>query len=126
MIRVAFAGKGGAGKSSISGTFARVLARQGHPVLAVDSDPLPGMAYSLGIPVDDRPTPDDVVFPPGGAWNQTLAEFIAATGAEEQLWGADFGFAVADWGEGGNFRTVEPNVDAFMTYASWNPGDLCD
>lgn len=71
MIRVAFAGKGGAGKSSISGTFARVLARQGHPVLAVDSDPLPGMAYSLGIPVDDRPTPDDVVVegpPEGPAW----------------------------------------------------------
>jgi len=71
MIRVAFAGKGGAGKSSISGTFARLLARQGLPVLAVDSDPLPGMAYSLGVPVDDRPAPDDVVVegPPGGpAW----------------------------------------------------------
>ena len=68
MIRIAFAGKGGAGKSSISGSFARLLSRRGHPVLAVDSDPLPGMAYSLGIPVDDRPTPDDVVVegPEGG------------------------------------------------------------
>ncbi len=61
MIRIAFAGKGGSGKSSISGTFARLLARRDRPVLAVDSDPLPGMAYSLGITVDDRPTPDDVV-----------------------------------------------------------------
>ncbi len=68
MIRVAFAGKGGSGKSSISGSFARLLARSGRPVLAVDSDPLPGMAYSLGIPVDDHPAPDDVVVegPEGG------------------------------------------------------------
>lgn len=68
MIRIAFAGKGGAGKSSISGSFARLLARREHPVLAVDSDPLPGMAYSLGIPIEDRPTPDDVVVegPEGG------------------------------------------------------------
>jgi CO dehydrogenase maturation factor len=68
MIRIAFAGKGGSGKSSVSGTFARLLARRDRPVLAVDSDPLPGMAYSLGIPVDDHPTPDDVVVegPEGG------------------------------------------------------------
>lgn len=68
MIRIAFAGKGGSGKSSISGSFARLLSRRGGPVLAVDSDPLPGMAYSLGIPVDDHPTPDDVVVegPEGG------------------------------------------------------------
>ncbi len=61
MIKIAFAGKGGSGKSSISGTFARMVARQGRPVLALDSDPVPGMPFSLGIPVDDNPTPDDVV-----------------------------------------------------------------
>lgn len=68
MIKIAFVGKGGSGKSSISGTFARMLARRGKPVLALDSDPVPGMPYSLGIPVDDSPTPDDVVVegPEGG------------------------------------------------------------
>lgn len=67
-IRVAFVGKGGSGKSTISGTFARLLARRGEPVLALDSDPLPGMPYSLGIPVDDGPIPDDAVIegPEGG------------------------------------------------------------
>ncbi len=60
-FKVAFAGKGGSGKSSISGTFARLLARSGEPVLAIDSDPVPGMPYALGIPVEDHPTPDDVV-----------------------------------------------------------------
>jgi CO dehydrogenase maturation factor len=60
-MKVAFVGKGGSGKSSISGTFARILARSGEPVLALDSDPMPGMSYSLGISIDDSPTPDDVV-----------------------------------------------------------------
>ena len=45
----AVAGKGGTGKSVIAGTLARVLARRGHRVLAIDSDPMPGLARSLGI-----------------------------------------------------------------------------
>ena len=46
---LAVAGKGGAGKSVIAGTLARILARRGHSVLAVDSDPMPGLAQSLGV-----------------------------------------------------------------------------
>lgn len=67
-MRVAFVGKGGSGKSTTSGTFARLLARRGEPVLALDSDPLPGMPYALGIAADDGPIPDDVVVegPEGG------------------------------------------------------------
>ena len=65
MIRVAFVGKGGAGKSTIAGTFARLLARRGQPVLALDSDPMPGLPYALGVAVDDCPIPDDVVVPGG-------------------------------------------------------------
>lgn len=60
-MRVAFVGKGGSGKSTIAGTFARLLARGGEPVLALDSDPLPGLPYALGIDVDDKPIPDDAV-----------------------------------------------------------------
>jgi len=41
-------GKGGAGKSVIAGTMARVLARLGKRVLALDSDILPGLSLSLG------------------------------------------------------------------------------
>lgn len=60
-MRVALVGKGGAGKSAIAGTLARVLARQGRPVLAVDSDPMPGLSLSLGLGVVDAPIPDDAV-----------------------------------------------------------------
>jgi CO dehydrogenase maturation factor len=60
LLRVAFVGKGGVGKSAVSGTFARLLGRH-TPVLAVDSDPMPGMAFSLGVPTAEAPIPDDAV-----------------------------------------------------------------
>lgn len=60
-MRVAFVGKGGAGKSSIAGIFARLLARDGRRVLALDSDPMPGLAYSLGVPSRDAGIPAEAV-----------------------------------------------------------------
>ncbi len=61
LLRVAFVGKGGVGKSAVAGTFARTLARQGTPVLALDSDPMPGLAFSLGIDRTDVGIPDEAV-----------------------------------------------------------------
>lgn len=60
-MRVGFVGKGGAGKSSVAGTFARLLAATGERVLALDSDPMPGLAFSLGVPQSDAGLPDDAV-----------------------------------------------------------------
>ena len=48
-MKLAVAGKGGSGKTSISGTLARVLARGGHSVLAIDGDSNPNLALTLGI-----------------------------------------------------------------------------
>lgn len=56
-MRVAVVGKGGAGKSVISGTLARVLARSGRHVLALDSDRLPGLSLSLGCAPDPADPP---------------------------------------------------------------------
>ncbi len=50
MIRLAIAGKGGSGKTTITGTLARVLARSGRTVVAVDADTNPNLATTLGIP----------------------------------------------------------------------------
>ena len=60
-MRIAFVGKGGAGKSTVGATFARLLAQRGNDVVAVDSDPMPGMCFGLGLPVNERPIPDDAV-----------------------------------------------------------------
>lgn len=54
-LRLAVVGKGGAGKSVIAGTLARVLARRGRKVLALDSDMLPGLALSLGAEQPQHP-----------------------------------------------------------------------
>ena len=48
-MKIAIAGKGGAGKTTISGTIARAFARAGHPVLALDADANPMLGISLGI-----------------------------------------------------------------------------
>lgn len=47
--RVAVAGKGGAGKTTIAGTLARALGGRGEPVLAVDADPNPNLGLTLGL-----------------------------------------------------------------------------
>jgi CO dehydrogenase maturation factor len=60
-VRVAFVGKGGAGKSVIAGTLARLLAARGERVLAVDSDPLPGLAFSVGVKRSDAGIPEEAI-----------------------------------------------------------------
>lgn len=60
-MRVAFIGKGGSGKSTMAGTVARLLARGGERVLALDMDTLPGLAFSLGLgKVGDLGLPADL------------------------------------------------------------------
>lgn len=49
-MRIAIAGKGGSGKTTIAGTLARILARDGREVVAVDADTNPNLAATLGIP----------------------------------------------------------------------------
>lgn len=51
-IRLAVAGKGGSGKTTIAGTLARLLARQGRSVIAVDADTNPNLSATIGIPAD--------------------------------------------------------------------------
>jgi CO dehydrogenase maturation factor len=51
-MRVAIVGKGGTGKTTISGTLARVLARRGRSVLAIDADTTPNLAVTIGVPAE--------------------------------------------------------------------------
>ena len=53
-MRVAMSGKGGSGKTTIGATLARVFARRGYRVNALDGDPNPNLAVALGL------TPDQV------------------------------------------------------------------
>ncbi len=49
MVKIAISGKGGVGKTTISGTLARILAREGYDVLAIDADPSMNLASALGV-----------------------------------------------------------------------------
>lgn len=51
-MRLAVAGKGGAGKTTISATLARLAAADGRCVVAVDADANPNLAAALGMPIE--------------------------------------------------------------------------
>lgn len=60
-MKVAVSGKGGTGKTTIAATLARLFARSGYRVLAIDGDSNPNLAMSLGLDdaamADMRPMP---------------------------------------------------------------------
>ena len=56
-MRIAIAGKGGVGKTTISGTICRVLGKKGGKVLAIDGDPNPNLSTVLGIDKEAAPPP---------------------------------------------------------------------
>lgn len=51
-MKIVVAGKGGAGKTTISGTIARALARNGRRVVALDADVNPMLGLSLGLGIE--------------------------------------------------------------------------
>ena len=48
-MKIAIAGKGGTGKTTIVGSMARELAQRGHKVTALDVDPNPTLANTIGV-----------------------------------------------------------------------------
>lgn len=56
-MKIAIAGKGGSGKTTLAATLARLFARKGRQVLAVDADSNPNLAASLGLAADQVPSP---------------------------------------------------------------------
>ena len=47
-MKIAVAGKGGSGKTTIAGTLARVIADRGQRVVAIDDDSNPNLALTVG------------------------------------------------------------------------------
>lgn len=48
-MKLAVAGKGGSGKTTIAGTLARVMAERGFRVVAIDDDSNPNLALTVGV-----------------------------------------------------------------------------
>ena len=56
-MKLAFAGKGGVGKTTISAWLGDYLARKGHDVWMVDADTALSLGQACGLPADDLPEP---------------------------------------------------------------------
>lgn len=84
-LRVAVVGKGGAGKTMISATLARLLARRGRRVLAADLDTNPGLAFSLGLGPDAAGAPLAVQKHPGAPYGWDLAAGVTPAEAVERF-----------------------------------------
>ncbi|MFF7765540.1 ATP-binding protein [Streptomyces massasporeus] len=67
-MRIAFVGKGGSGKTTLSALFSRHLARSGAPVLAIDGDINQHLAEALGG--------EEVSAPPLGAHLSEIKKFL--------------------------------------------------
>jgi CO dehydrogenase maturation factor len=52
-LKIAVSGKGGVGKTLVSGTLASYFAQRGFKVMAIDADPSPNLALTLGIPFEE-------------------------------------------------------------------------
>lgn len=48
-MKIGVSGKGGTGKTTLSATLARTVARRGRRVIAIDCDSNPNLALSLGL-----------------------------------------------------------------------------
>ena len=81
---IAIGGKGGSGKTTISGVLARALGRSQGNVVAIDGDSNPNLALTLGLPPNQLqalPTlPRDILeqVPEEGGRNRTRLKLAAA------------------------------------------------
>jgi CO dehydrogenase maturation factor len=53
-MKIAIAGKGGSGKTTVAGILARKLAHRGHEVWAIDADSNPNLAVTIGASAEAR------------------------------------------------------------------------
>jgi CO dehydrogenase maturation factor len=53
-VKIAVAGKGGTGKTTLCAALAVLFSREGRKVVVVDADPSPNLASALGVPDDAR------------------------------------------------------------------------
>lgn len=115
-MRVAVVGKGGSGKSMVAGTMARLLARRGHRVLALDSDPMPGLAINLGLgALETAMLMDAAEKNAAGRWE--LKKGIGAARAVQRFAvDAPDGVRLLQFGKAGGegLGPIMPSVNAFL------------
>ncbi len=95
-MKIAVSGKGGSGKTTLSATLARLLARRGYSVLAIDGDPNPNLGVALGVAQPGlaalRPLPRTIIeqrTDPSGATQAVLTKPIETITSEHGVTAPD-------------------------------------
>jgi CO dehydrogenase maturation factor len=90
-MKIAVSGKGGSGKTTITGTLARIYGQSGRSVLAIDGDPNPNLAVALGITHERS---EGIAPLPGNL----LVEQIDASGKKRSVLGTPLPDIIARYG----------------------------
>lgn len=114
-MKIAVAGKGGVGKTLVAGTLARLLARKGFRVLAIDADSNPNLYMTLGLSAEKAPRPLSL--------DENLVE--ERTGARPGGWGILFSLTprVEDIPE--RFSVVCPDGVRLLVVGAPSAGSGC-
>jgi len=79
-LKLAFGGKGGVGKTTLTALIARIIAREEKKVIAIDADPVANLASALGISEEIEITPiaqlSDLIAERTGAKPGTMGGFF--------------------------------------------------
>ncbi len=85
MNRIAVAGKGGSGKTTVAGVLARLWAARGLDVLTVDADENPNLGISLGLGLERTEAligAREALLPDGPAIASPMEDIVDRFGAE--------------------------------------------
>ncbi len=95
-MKIAIAGKGGSGKTTIAGILTRLLAERGHEVWAIDADSNPNLGVTLGLSPETvrgtKPLPSSILKEVPGEDGKPVVKLDMAPRKVAQ----DFGLPVSD------------------------------
>ena len=114
-LRLAVVGKGGSGKTVVTATIARTLARRGRRVLVLDHDSMPGMSISLGLQGADGALLNAAMEPGEGRGYRFVEGLDAIAAAQRFSIDGPDGIRVLQVGksERAGLDAVQPSVNAF-------------